>query len=101
MYARKTVRRSIEGSAVVMKLGVAERGPMVELAPRTTRELKVFEPIMSPIMRSVLPFLAATIDVASSGRDVPIAISMNPMIAWLMPREDMMSVDEVMRYFAA
>ena len=79
----------------------AETVPMVELAPRTTRELNVLEPIMSPIMRSVLPFLAATMEVASSGREVPIAMRMNPMIASLMPRVCMMSVDEEMRYFAA
>ena len=79
----------------------AETVPMVELAPRTTSELKVLEPIMSPIMRSVLPFLAATMEVASSGREVPIAMRMYPMIASLMPSECMMRVDEEIRYFAA
>ncbi len=79
----------------------AETVPMNELAPRTTRELKVLEPIMSPIMRSVFPFPAATMEVASSGREVPIAMRMNPMIASLMPKECMMTADEEMRYFAA
>ena len=39
--------------------------------PRINSRLNIFEPTTFPIARPVSPFLAATIDVTNSGRDVP------------------------------
>ena len=53
-------------------------GEMSALKPRINTMLKMFEPIALPSARSLSPFFAATIEVTSSGRDVPIATMVIP-----------------------
>ena len=43
----------------------------------------MFEPIIFPSAKSVFPFLAETIEVISSGRLVPMAIIVQPIILLL------------------
>ena len=49
------------------------------------RRLKILEPITFPIAIPVSPFLAATADVTSSGRDVPIATIVSPISVSVIP----------------
>ena len=52
--------------------------------PRINKILNIFEPIIFPKAKSVFPFFAETIEVISSGRLVPIAIIVHPIILSLM-----------------
>ena len=56
------------------------RGVMLALHPNTKKILKRLLPITFPIAISGFFFSAATIEVASSGREVPPATSVRPMI---------------------
>ena len=47
--------------------------------PRINRMLNRLDPTTFPRANQLSPFLAATKEVASSGRDVPIAIIVNPI----------------------
>ena len=62
------------------------RGVMLALHPNTKKILKRLLPITFPIAISGFFFSAATIEVASSGREVPPATSVRPMIDSLTPR---------------
>ena len=46
----------------------------------------MLEPIALPSASPLSPFLVATIEVTSSGRDVPIATIVRPMKFWLTPK---------------
>jgi len=48
--------------------------------------LKIFDPIALPSARPLSPFLVATMDVTSSGSDVPIAMIVSPIKFWLTPK---------------
>ena len=61
-------------------------GFTTELIPRTKKILKIFEPTTLPIAISTFLFFAATAEVASSGRDVPIATMVSPAKDWLIPK---------------
>ena len=50
-----------------------------DVKPRISNKLYIFDPIMLPIIMLYLPFLAAVIDVAISGKDVPRAIIVKPI----------------------
>jgi len=50
-----------------------------EEKPRINNKLYIFEPMILPIMILDFPLLAAVIDVATSGKDVPRAIIVNPI----------------------
>jgi len=63
----------------ILRLGLNASGVMVLVTPRTKNELNMFEPTTLPIARSGCFFIAATIAVTSSGRDVPIATIVRPM----------------------
>ena len=54
--------------------------------PRIKRILKIFDPIALPSARPLSPFLVATMDVTSSGSDVPIAMIVSPIKFWLTPK---------------
>ena len=54
-------------------------GLMVAVVPKIKKTLKILEPITFPIIISGFFFLAATIAVANSGKDVPMAIIVNPI----------------------
>ena len=61
-------------------------GLIADAIPSTIRILKIFEPIAFPTAISTSFFLAATMDVTSSGRDVPIETIVNPTRFWLIPK---------------
>ena len=61
-------------------------GLMIAGNPMTPRELKIFEPRTLPIAISFSPFTTLAIEAAISGRLVPIATMVRPMIKSLMPR---------------
>ena len=61
-------------------------GLMNPVSPNTIRMLKTLEPRTLPMAMPLLPLRAATTVVASSGREVPIATTVRPMIASLMPK---------------
>ena len=54
-------------------------GEIVADIPRIKRILKIFDPIALPSARPLSPFLVATMDVTSSGSDVPIAMIVSPI----------------------
>ena len=62
------------------------RGVIEALHPSTKKMLKRLLPITLPIAISGFFFRAATMEVASSGRDVPPATSVSPMTDSLTPR---------------
>ena len=55
-------------------------GLMAPVIPITINILNILEPIAFPSAISTSFFLAATTDVTSSGREVPIATMVNPII---------------------
>jgi hypothetical protein len=62
-------------------------GWMIAESPNAARILKTLLPTMAPMTRSVCPRKPATIDVASSGSDVPMATSVTPMMNSDSPTE--------------
>ena len=54
--------------------------------PKINNILNMLEPIALPSASPLSPFLVATIEVTSSGRDVPIATIVRPMKFWLTPK---------------
>ena len=54
-------------------------GLIVAVVPRIKKTLKIFEPITFPMIISGFFLRAATIEVANSGKDVPIAIIVSPI----------------------
>ncbi len=54
-------------------------GDIIEVIANIKNILKIFEPMMFPTAISDFPLYAATAEVASSGRDVPIASMVNPI----------------------
>ena len=63
-------------------------GLIVDAIPSTIRMLNTLEPIALPSAISTSFFLAATIEVTSSGSDVPIETMVSPISVWLIPRSD-------------
>ena len=61
-------------------------GYIRELIPKTSVRLKIFDPTIFPIARELLPFLAATILVISSGKEVPKATANNEIKALDIPK---------------
>lgn len=61
------------------------RGVILALHPNTKKILKRLLPITFPIAISGFFFSAATMEVASSGREVPPATSVNPIMDSLTP----------------
>ena len=62
-------------------------GEIVADIPRIKRILKIFDPIAFPRARPLSPFRVATIEVTSSGREVPIATMVRPIKFWLTPND--------------
>ena len=58
---------------------------MAAAIPRTKRILKILEPMTFPRAISTSFLRAATIEVTSSGNDVPIATIVSPIKFWLKP----------------
>ena len=55
--------------------------------PRIKRILNIFEPIAFPRASALSPFRVATMEVTSSGSDVPIATIVRPIKFWLTPKD--------------
>jgi len=55
-------------------------GATTLVVPKTKRVLKIFDPTMLPIAMSDCFLYAAIPEAASSGRDVPIATIVSPII---------------------
>lgn len=70
----------------VMVIPSSRIGHTAPVAPRINRTLKTFEPRTLPMAMPLLPFLAATTLVASSGMEVPIATTVKPITASLTPK---------------
>ena len=66
-------------------------GLIAEPTPSTSRILKMFDPMTFPTAISTSFFRAATIEVTSSGRLVPIAQIVSPISVWLIPNAAAMS----------
>lgn len=62
------------------------KGEIAADIPRINNMLNILEPIALPSARPLSPFLVATIDVTSSGREVPIATIVSPIKFWLTPK---------------
>ena len=75
-------------------------GVTAEVSPITHRILKRLDPTMLPIAISVSFFMAADIDAASSGRLVPKATMVIPIILWLTPKDEAIFEAPSIRRFA-
>ena len=63
-----------------MKFGSEiDTGLTMEEIPNTKKMLKIFDPTTFPMAMSTFFFLTAAIDVASSGREVPMETIVNPI----------------------
>ena len=60
-------------------------GLIADAIPSTMRKLNILEPMALPSAISTSFFLAATIDVTSSGSDVPIATTVRAITLSLIP----------------
>gem|GEM_PF-4509461 len=60
-------------------------GVMSQLIPNTNKTLKILDHTILPIAISDFPLSPATMDVTSSGSDVPIATTVSPIILSGMP----------------
>ena len=67
-------------------------GQMLELIPNMNNRLNKHEPTTLPIAISVSCFLAATIPVTNSGREVPIDTIVRPTSFSLIPRSSAMAL---------
>ena len=61
-------------------------GRMTAAVPRMKNALNMHDPMTLPMASPGRPLIAATIDAASSGSDVPMATMVSPMRASLTPR---------------
>ena len=78
----------------VRKAGLKYIGFMTAAAPRTNKILKIFEPTILPIAISYLRFIAATTHTTSSGKLVPNATNVKPIMRSDTPRRVAISVAE-------
>ena len=56
------------------------------VSPKITSTFIILEPTTLPIVISALPWVAAEILTAASGREVPIATIVRPMTSWGIPK---------------
>ena len=67
-------------SISILNDGLYSSGRMRELTPNMSKRLKILDPTILPMAISAFFFIAATTEVASSGREVPAATMVKPMI---------------------
>ena len=84
MYSRMALSRSKMQS--ITDSDRTESGVIAAEIPRINRILKIFDPIALPSARPLSPFPVATIEVTSSGREVPTAMIVRPIKFWLTPK---------------
>ena len=85
------VVKTIKGKSTFIRLGstVKPSNPEKILQlPRIRSWLSKLLPITLPIARSVLPLKAAIIEVTSSGRDVPVATIVRPIMISFTPNKE-------------
>ena len=63
-----------------------DMGAIMDVTPNTHKMLNIFDPTILPTAISMSFFRAATIDVISSGKDVPIATIIADIIKSLIPK---------------
>ena len=78
----------------ILNKGEIEIVEIIELSPKTNVILNILEPNIFPNAILVLPFLAAIILVANSGKDVPSAIANNEINTFEIPNEFAMFIAE-------
>ena len=84
----KKIRRRLEDitiKSLVNNAGIA-KGETSPQIPKTIYKLKILEPRMFPIASSGLPLRTATIQVASSGKDVPKAMTTKDIRDFSIPK---------------
>ncbi|KKO20270.1 MAG: hypothetical protein BROFUL_01015 [Candidatus Brocadia fulgida] len=79
------LKNSMTGISTRREAALTDRGWIMEEMPRTVRMLKILLPSTFPTLISDSLRMAATREVASSGRDVPTAITVRPMTSSLIP----------------
>ena len=89
-----TIRRIIISYNVNIGLIIVERsiGHTAAAIPSTNSMLNILEPTTLPTARSFSPFFDATMDVTSSGSDVPKATIVSPISVSVIPSERAISV---------
>ena len=80
-------------SIIIIKIPISYKyvllifiGSIADDVPKMSRMLKILEPTTLPTAISLSPFFAATIEVTSSGSDVPKATIVSPIMASLSPK---------------
>lgn len=79
LLTSKIIQSIIDSFITVSGESVAEH-------PKINKILKILEPIALPKAKPLSPFFVATIEVTSSGREVPIATIVSPMKFSLTPK---------------
>ena len=62
-------------------------GVIIDAIPVIANKLKRLEPKIAPKTKFICPLRAATIDVTTSGIDVPNATTVRPIIVWETPNK--------------
>ena len=88
----KTVRPPTTGRSRLTACELILKSVRSAGKPMTARELNRFDPITLPMAISGAPFFKLAIEAASSGRLVPKAITVKPIISSLTPNAKAMSV---------
>ncbi len=79
----RSIAVPIENSMISLRNGVLIlKGEIVPPTPKINNKLKILEPIIFPITRSVLFFKLAEIEVTSSGSEVPSAMANREIIVF-------------------
>ena len=80
------VRIAIKRKSLLITMDSKENGVIVEARPTTRSVLNRYDPIIFPRAISSSPFFTAAIHEASSGKLVPIATTVRPVIISLTPK---------------
>ena len=85
-YRKKTavIRSMAIPSRVITSIGISV-GFIIPTVPKTRNKLKIFDPMILPSAISDSPRITARQEEAISGRDVPIAMIVRPIMRSLMP----------------
>ena len=81
----KRIQEAADNSVSGTKFTVKLTGVTRAVVPTTNKILKILLPTIFPIAISAFPFNAADTEVTSSGREVPKATIVSPMILSLKP----------------
>jgi hypothetical protein len=76
----KMVITIINGADTIIVDLITDKGEMILATPMIKKIFAIFEPIIFPTTIFPNPFLAADNATPNSGRDVPMAIKLNPIM---------------------